>query len=153
MKKEKLGTAAELIFHNETNFYTILLFETKEEQFFAVGNMPKPAIGRSYRLIGEWVNHPKYGEQFAFSSFEEQQPTTEEGIIALLSSGIIKGIGPSAAAAIVRKFGEDTLRIIEESPNRLMQVSGIGEKKAQAIAEGYAEHREYAQTMLKCGGA
>ena len=149
MKEEKLGTATELIYHNEANFYTILLFETKEEQFFAVGNMPRPAIGRSYKLLGEWVNHPKYGRQFAFSSFEEQQPTSEEGIIALLSSGIIRGIGPSAATAIVKKFGEDTLKIIEENPQKLMQVSGIGEKKAQAIAEGYSEHREYAQTMLQ----
>ncbi len=149
MKEEKLGTAAEVIFHNEANFYTILLFETKEEQFFAVGNIPNPAKGRRYKLIGEWKQHPKYGEQFAFSSFEEPEPTTEDGILSFLSSGVIKGVGPSTALAIVRHFGEDTLRIIGEEPDRLTDITGIGKKRAAAIAESYAQHRGYAQTVMQ----
>ena len=149
MKEEKLGTAAELIFHNETNFYTILLFETGKEQFFAVGNMPQPRKGRRYRLFGEWKTHPKYGEQFAFTSFEEPEPTTEEGIISFLSSGVIKGVGPATALAIVKRFGDDTLRIMAEAPDRLTEVGGIGQKKAAAIAESYSQHREYANTVLK----
>ncbi|MBO4819353.1 MAG: ATP-dependent RecD-like DNA helicase [Firmicutes bacterium] len=148
MKEEKTGTAAELIFHNESNYYTILLFETEEEQFFAVGNMAYPKVGRSYRLIGEWKNHPKYGEQFAFSSSEELEPTTAEGIAAFLCSGIIKGIGPKMAAAIVRKFGADTLDVILKTPERLPEVAGIGTAKARAIEDGYREHREYADTVL-----
>ena len=149
MKEEKLGTAAEVIFHNDANYYTILLFETKEEQFFAVGTMPQPHKGRRYRLTGEWKEHPRYGEQFAFSSYEEPEPTTEDGILSFLSSGVIKGVGPSTAMAIVRRFGDETLRIIAEDPDRLMEVGGIGQKKAAAIAESYEQHRGYAQTVMK----
>jgi exodeoxyribonuclease V alpha subunit len=148
MKEEKTGKVAELIFHNETNLYTILLFETGEEQFFAVGNMPRPKTGRRFRLTGEWKTHPKYGEQFAFSSAEELEPATREGIAAFLCSGIIKGIGPKMAAAITGRFGDDTLRIIAEEPERLTEVPGVGKAKALAIEEGYRQHREYADTVL-----
>ena len=149
MKEEKLGTAAEVIFHNETNFYTILLFETTEEQFFAVGSMPQPKKGRRYKLIGEWTQHPKYGEQFAFSSYEEPEPTTEDGILSFLSSGVIKGVGPSTALAIVKHFGEETMKIIADAPERLTEVTGIGKVKAAAIAESYGQHQGYAQTVMK----
>ena len=125
MKEEKLGAVSELIFHNENNFFTILLFEGTEEQFFAVGKMPFPKKGRRYRLTGEWVTHPKYGEQFAFSSFEELEPTSAEGIAAFLASGIIKGIGPATALSIVNKFGDDSLRIIAEEPEKLMQPTSL----------------------------
>jgi len=149
MKEEKTGTVAEVKFHNEENFYTIAVIETADEQFCAVGYMPMPKKGRRYRFTGEWTVHRKYGEQFAFSSFEELQPTTEEGIEAFLCSGVIKGVGPATAGAIVRKFGEDSLRVILEEPERLTSVSGIGPAKAKGIAAGYAEHREYADTVLK----
>ena len=149
MKEEKTGSVKELIFHNDSNFYTILLFESTEEQFFAVGKMPDPRKGRSYRLTGEWTEHPKYGEQFAFSSFEELEPTTAEGIVSFLSSGIIKSVGPATALEIVKRFGDDTLRVIAEEPDRLTLVKGIGPVKAKAIAEGYAAHKSYAQVVLK----
>ena len=68
MKEEKLGTASEIIFHNESNFYTILLFETTEEQFFAVGSMYSPKKGRRYRLTGEWTTHPRYGERVYYTA-------------------------------------------------------------------------------------
>lgn len=149
MKEEKTGSIAELKFHNEENFFTIAIVETQDEQFCAVGYMPMPKKGRRYRFTGEWTVHRKYGEQFSFTSFEELEPTTEEGIAAFLCSGVIKGVGPATAAAIVRRFGEDSLRIILEEPDRLTEVSGIGRAKAAGIAAGYAEHREYADTVLK----
>ena len=104
MKEEKTGSVSEVIFYNESNFYSILLFETDEEQFFAVGYLVNPKIGRRYHLIGEWKNHPKYGEQFSFSQAEELRPTGRDGIAAFLCSGVIKGIGPKMAAAIVNHF-------------------------------------------------
>ena len=113
-----------------------------------MGNMARPRTGRTYRLLGEWKTHPKYGEQFAFSSAEELEPTTEEGIAAFLCSGMIKGVGPKMASAIVKKFGPDTLKIISEEPGRLTEVPGVGKTKAAAIEEGYREHREYADTVL-----
>lgn len=151
MKEEKVGQISELIFTNESNYYAVLLFETEEEQFFAVGNMIAPKVGRRYRLIGEWKAHPKYGEQFAFSSFEELMPTGADSIRAFLSSGIIKGVGPSTAKAIVSRFGDDTLKIIEEHPERLKEVAGIGEAKAEAIAIGFAEQKAYANTVIALG--
>ncbi|MCQ2561414.1 MAG: ATP-dependent RecD-like DNA helicase, partial [Clostridia bacterium] len=134
MKEDKSGKIAEVIYFNEDNFYTIAVFETDTEQFYAVGYMPRPAKGRRYDLIGEWKVHPKYGEQFAFSSFQEAEPETTDGILSFLSSGVVKGVGPSTAAAIVKKFGENTLKIISEEPERLTEVSGIGAKKAETIA-------------------
>ncbi|MBQ2217757.1 MAG: AAA family ATPase, partial [Firmicutes bacterium] len=148
MKEVKEGRIVELIFHNEENFYTIAVFETDTEQFYAVGYLPRPAKGRRYTLTGEWKVHPRYGEQFAFTSFEEPEPATSDGILSFLSSGIIKGVGPSTAAAIVKKFGDEALKIIGEEPDRLLEVSGIGKVKAKTIAESYAEHKEYANTVM-----
>jgi len=148
LKQEKTGRIAEVIFHNDTNMYSILVFETEDEQFTAVGYMPRPQKGRSFVLLGDWVNHPRFGEQFSFSSFEEVQPTTEDGIESFLSSGVIKGVGPSTARAIVRRFGKETLEILSSCPERLTEIGGIGKKKASAIAEAYAAHREYADTVM-----
>ena len=148
MKEVKEGRIVELIFHNEENFYTIAVFETDTEQFYAVGYLPRPAKGRRYTLTGEWKVHPRYGEQFAFTSFEEPEPATSDGILSFLSSGIVKGVGPSTAAAIVKKFGDEALKVIGEDPDRLLEVSGIGKVKAKTIAESYAEHKEYANTVM-----
>jgi len=149
MKEEKTGQITELVFTNESNFYAVLLFETEEEQFFAVGNMPNPKMGRRYRLTGEWKKHPKYGEQFSFSSFEEVLPSGADAIRAFLSSGIIRGIGPVTARAIVKAFGDDTLNIIESEPSRLTEVTGIGNAKAEAIAKAYDEQRAFANVVIE----
>jgi len=148
MKEEKSGKLTDIIFHSEETLYTIGIFENDDEQFCCVGTLPRPQKGRGYKLVGEWKVHPKYGEQFAFSSFEELAPTTCEGIAAFLCSGVIKGVGPSTAAAMVGKFKEDTLNVIKEHPEQLTRVPGIGEVKAAAIAAAYAEHMEYAETVL-----
>jgi len=152
MKEEVTGHISELVYTNESNYYAVLLFETEEEQFFAVGYIPGPRLGRDYRLTGEWKTHPKYGEQFAFSSFEELAPTGANAICAYLSSGLIRGVGPSTAKAIVAKFGDDTLNIISQQPEKLTQVSGIGPVKAEAIASAYKEQTEYADTVVALAG-
>jgi len=149
MKEEKTGQITELVFTNESNYYAVLLFETSEEQFFAVGNMPSPKVGRQYKLIGEWKKHPKYGEQFSFSSFEEIMPTGADAIRSFLSSGIIRGIGPVTARAIVKTFGDDTLRVIEQEPQKLTLVNGIGNTKAEAIAKAYEEQRAFANVVIE----
>lgn len=148
MKEIKEGRITDLIFHNEENFYTIAVFATDTEEFYAVGHLPRPQKGRRYTLTGEWKVHPRYGEQFAFSSFEEPEPASSDGILSFLSSGIVKGVGPSTAAAIVKKFGDETLKIMQEDPDRLTEVPGIGKVKAKTIAESYAEHKEYANTVM-----
>lgn len=148
MLTEKKCTITEIIFRNPENGYTIALAETETEQFTAVGALPSCDKGRMFILRGNFVTHPKYGEQFAFTEWEEEMPSSESGIEAFLSSGVLKGIGPKAARSIVARFGLDTFRIIEEEPHRLTEVSGIGEMKAASIAEAFASHREIAEVTL-----
>lgn len=148
MMEEKQGTIAEIIFHNQENAYTIAVFETEEEQFTAVGNLPACRKGSAYIIQGQWKNHPTYGEQFAFSSFEEIMPSSEAGIEEFLASGVLKGIGRKTAAAIVAKFGSETFDIIEKEPQRLTEISGIGAKKAEAVSEAFRSHREFAEITL-----
>ncbi|MBQ6495535.1 MAG: ATP-dependent RecD-like DNA helicase [Firmicutes bacterium] len=142
------GIIAELIFHNDENGYTVAVFETETEAFTAVGNLPSAAIGKSYRIQGQFVENPRYGEQFSIQSFEEIMPSTKEGIREFLSSGVLKGVGRKTAAAIVTAFGEDTFDIIEQQPERLIEVSGIGPKTAEKIAAAFAEHREFAKVTM-----
>lgn len=146
--EEKKGVITDIVFYNEDNGYIVAAMEADEEIFTIVGNLPSCTIGSEYRLKGTFKVHPSYGEQFSFTEFEELLPTTRIGIEGFLASGVIKGIGPKTAAAIVEMFGEDTFEIIENDPKKLARVSGIGEKKAEAIAESYAIHREFAKVSM-----
>ncbi|MDO4546452.1 MAG: helix-hairpin-helix domain-containing protein, partial [Bacillota bacterium] len=148
MIEEKQGSIVEIIFHNKENGYTVAVFETDLEAFTAVGNLPAVGIGRSYLLRGEFVEHPTYGEQFAIKEFEEIMPSTKDGIREFLSSGVMKGIGKKTAAAIVSKYGTETLKVIEETPEKLTSISGIGPKTAEKIADAFNQHREFANVTL-----
>ncbi len=148
MLEEKQGTIAEIIFHNSENGYTVAIFETETDAFTAVGNLPAVTAGRSYILQGEFTTHPVYGEQFSIKSFEEVMPSTEDGIREFLASEAMKGIGRKTAAAIVSVFGTDTLKVIEEEPQRLTDVPGIGKKTAERISLAFGKHREFASIVL-----
>lgn len=148
MIEEKQGVIADIIFHNQENSYTIAVFETEDEQFTAVGTLPSCRKGSNYLIRGQWKVHPSYGEQFAFFEFEEILPSSKEGIEDFLASGVLKGIGKKTAALIVAKFGDKTLEIIENEPKRLTEISGIGPKKAEAVAEAFRSHREFANISL-----
>lgn len=148
MNIEKKCTIAEIIYRNTDNGYTIAVAENDTEQLTIVGTLPTCDKGRMFTLRGNFTNHPKYGEQFAFTEWSEEMPSTEAGIQAFLASGVLKGIGPKAAKSIVDRFGTDTFRIIEEEPGRLTEVGGIGEVKAASIAEAFAAHREVAEVTL-----
>lgn len=146
--EEKQGIISEIIFYNEENGYTIAVMETETEYFTVVGCLPSCVKGTSYKLRGTFKTHPTYGEQFAFSEFEEVLPTGAAGIEGFLASGIIKGIGPKMASAIVKEFGEETFEIMEQQPERLSEVPGIGPKKAAAVTEAFAAHREFAGVAM-----
>lgn len=148
MVEEKKGIITDIIFHNEDNGYTIAIMETDDEMFTVVGCLPNCIKGSSYQLTGTFKVHPTYGEQFAFTSFTEVMPTGKAGIEGFLASGVIKGVGPKMAAAIVDVFGEATLEVIEREPEKLTRVGGIGPKKAEVIAESYAAHREFANVSM-----
>lgn len=149
MNEEKTGLLAERIFYNRDNYFCIAVFEADNEQFYAVGHLPYAEKGRRYTLWGRWKTHPKYGEQFAFTSYEEKEPDTEAGLVAFLSSGMLRGVGPVTARAIVKAFGPDTMDVLKFRPDRLTEVPGIGAVKAAAISESYQEQRELAETMIE----
>ena len=142
------GVLAEVIFHNEDNGYTVAEFETEDELFTVVGVMASVTEGSTYILNGKFTEHQVYGLQFSISSYTEKMPESTKEIEAFLASGILKGIGPVTAALIVKRFGKETLKILDETPGRLKEIPGIGQKKAAAIGEAYKEHSEYAKTAM-----
>jgi len=146
--EEITGTITQVFYYNEENGFTIAEMETEDQLVTIKGGLPYAKPGTTYLLRGEFIVHPKYGEEFSFSHAEEAIPTGEAGIQEFLASGTIKGIGPKTAAAIVKKFGDEAMEIIEHDPDRLTEVDGIGSKKAVQIAESYSSHREYAEVAL-----
>ena len=119
-----------------------------EEELTCVGVFSDIAEGECIEAKGEYTDHPTYGRQFAVKSFEEKAPQDALAIERYLGSGAIKGIGIALAARIVRRFKEDTFRIIEEEPERLAEVKGISQRKAMEIADQVNEKRDLRQAMI-----
>lgn len=132
------GTILQTVFTNEENGYTVLRLTTTDgEVVTVVGTIPCAAPGENLIVHGHWVNHPTHGAQVQAETIERHLPTTENDIISYLSSGLIKGVGPSTAVRLVERFGERTLTILEEEPELIGNVKGISPRKAQEIAESY----------------
>lgn len=129
------GQVENIIYRNEENGYTVLEISGDEALITANGIMPLVSAGESVKLFGVFKNHPTYGEQFAVSAFERTMPENMDGILKYLSSGAIKGIGPSTARRLVLEFGSDTLTVLETDPQRVAKLKGISLKKAQEISE------------------
>ena len=142
------GYIEKIIYKNEENGYTVFTVSGEDGEEIFVGNLF--GIGEGLYIIaeGEYVNHPQYDIQFKFTSCEVKMPEDTMGIERYLASGIIKGIGEVLAKKIVKKFKSDTLRIIEEEPERLAEISGISERKARSIATSYAEKREFQEVII-----
>ena len=113
-----------------------------------VWNLAAVNIGAIVRLKGEWKMNSKFGKQFAVHDYEETLPATVAGIEKYLGSGLIKGIGPVYAKRIVQCFREDTIRVLDQEPERLMQVEGIGEKRVELIKKAWQEQKEIKNVML-----
>ncbi|MFA6437778.1 MAG: ATP-dependent RecD-like DNA helicase [Bacteriovoracaceae bacterium] len=137
-----------IIYYNNENAYLIGAFDSGNQKFTAVGYLHDPHDGEEYSLTGTWTTHSKYGKQFAIVSYETHLPNSEVGIEQYLSSGLIKGIGPSLAERIVDKFGKQTLDVLNNHPERLMQVEGIGRKKYAAISIALIAMKEMQETMV-----
>ncbi len=142
------GKLSRLIYHNEDNGYTVAVLTTSDGSVRIAGSFAEPRLGGSYRIEGRFTIHPKYGEQFSFSSYEEILPEGADAILDFLSAGNIRGIGPATARTLVDTFGEETLRVIEETPEKLLSISGIGPKTLGRISESYRESREVADTAI-----
>lgn len=142
------GYVDHIIFRNNDNGYTVMVMICDEEELTCVGVFSDIAEGECIEAKGEYTDHPTYGRQFAVKSFEEKEPQDALAIERYLGSGAIKGIGIALAARIVRRFKEDTFRIIEEEPERLAEVKGISQRKAMEIADQVNEKRDLRQAMI-----
>lgn len=140
--------ADETVFRNEENGYTVLVVKAGKSRVSAVGIMPPIAVGEELRITGDWTEHPVYGRQIKVQSIEIEKPTTLSGIEKYLSSGMIRGIGPATAKLLIRAFGEETLDVLYSQPEKLLDVPGIGQKRAQMIQESYAEQAQQREAMV-----
>jgi len=143
------GFVEHIVYRNEENGYTVLnLASNEEDEVTCVGVFQMISEGESLELTGEYTVHPSYGPQFKVQQYSIKAPENIASIERYLGSGAIKGVGAALAARIVRKFKEDTFRIIEEEPERLAEIKGISERKAQEIAQQTEEKRELRQAMI-----
>ena len=143
------GFVEHIVYRNEENGYTVLnLASNEEDEVTCVGVFQMISEGESLELTGEYTVHPSYGSQFKVQQYSIKAPEDIASIERYLGSGAIKGVGAALAARIVRKFKEDTFRIIEEEPERLAEIKGISERKAQEIAQQTEEKRELRQAMI-----
>ncbi|MBQ3667619.1 MAG: ATP-dependent RecD-like DNA helicase [Clostridia bacterium] len=137
------GLIKEVVFRNEESGYSVVSVKPEHgEEFTAVGILPFAQEGDYLDLTGEWVQHATYGEQLKVASFEFCQPTEASAIEKYLGSGAIDGVGATMAKRITRHFGKDTLSILDNQPERIIEVNGIGRKTAKRIIESYQEKRE-----------
>ncbi len=141
------GVLAEIIYQNEVNSYVVGIFETEEEQFTVVGYLPFIRKGDSLKIVGKFVEHKDYGEQFKIETFEKLMPKTLGALETYLANGDIKGVGPATAAKIVNKFGEDTIYVLKFEPEKLVQIRGITKDKAIEISESFIENWEVWQIV------
>ena len=150
MSETVTGYIDHVIFRNEDNGYTVMVLKGMEEgqELTCVGTFPAITQGVSIEASGNYTTHPVYGKQFQISSYVEKMPEDALAVERYLGSGAIKGIGAALAARIVRRFGDDTMRIVEEEPERLAEIKGISEKKAMEIAEQMTEKADMRRAMI-----
>ncbi len=143
------GTVKTIIFRSEETGFTVLeLTDESGDEITAVGEMPLAGVGERVELTGVWTEHKTYGRQFRASTCKTLAPATLTALKNYLASGLIKGIGESTAQAIVQTFGMESLHIMENEPERLIEVPGIGPVRAETIAASYGTQRGLRDIML-----
>src|SRR6266571_2449763 len=149
------GSVESIVFRNEDNHYTVARFRTndngrlfRDDLATIVGTLPGIHVGELLSVEGEWERDPKYGRQLHVRSFTQRLPASIEGITRYLGSGLIKGIGPKKAKLIVEHFGEQTLAIIEQQPERLNEVKGVSARDREQIIKSWAEQSEVKELHL-----
>ena len=142
------GYVEHIVFRNDKNGYTVFHLNCSGGEITCVGNFMHISEGELLEISGEYTMHSQYGMQFKAESYEVKEPEDVVSIERYLASGAVKGIRASLASRIVKKFKEDTFRIMEEEPERLAEIKGISERKAREIAEQFADKREMRQAMI-----
>ena len=144
---ELKGTVQDIIYKNETNGYTIATFDMESAETTIVGYLPFVQKGDSIKVIGKFVVHPDYGDQFKVETFEKIMPETLDALEKYLANGIVKGVGPATAKKIIKKFGAETVEVLKGNPDRLTEIKGITKKKAEEINESFVENWELWQIV------
>ena len=151
------GVIERITYHNEENGYTVAKLAPEfahrtsvgsEREIAIIGNMVGVHVGESVELSGRWTVHPEYGKQFAVEQMKQVLPATIAGMEKYLGSGLIRGVGPKTAKRIVAHFGVETLNVIEQTPERLVEVPGVGRHRTQVIQQAWAEQRAIKEVML-----
>lgn len=145
------GFVENIVFKSEDTGYVVCRIRTDKDLVSAVGTVPFIKEGQNVKLTGYWTVHKQFGNQFNIQDYEEVLPNSLDGIEKYLSAGIIHGIGPVTAKKIIQRFGEDTLDIMENHIERLMEIEGVGEKKFQIIYESYIEQQGLKDIVLYFG--
>lgn len=147
-KTEISGIIEKITYCNKQNGYTVCTVKSGREHITVVGSLPFVTVGDNIKFIGRYTVHPVYGKQFSAQMYETVAPKTVAAILRYLSSGIIKGVGPTTAERIVEKFGSDTLDIIQNHPEELQLIKGISHEKAMNISEEYKKQFGIRDLML-----
>ncbi|MBE5883560.1 MAG: ATP-dependent RecD-like DNA helicase [Lachnospiraceae bacterium] len=142
------GYVEHIVFQNQENGYTVMNLVQEGEEITCVGMCKGLTQGENISAEGQYVEHPVYGSQFKISSYQTVAPKDSVSMERYLGSGAVKGVGPALAARIVKKFGDDTFRIIEEEPERLSEVKGISERKAREIAVQMEEKKDLREALV-----
>lgn len=142
------GFVEHIVFQNSENGYTVMKLSANGEEVTCVGMCKGLTQGEAIAAEGEYIEHPIYGKQFKIQSYHTVTPQDSVGMERYLGSGAVKGVGPALAARIVKKFGNDTFRIIEEEPERLAEIKGISMRKAQEIAIQMEEKKDLREALV-----
>jgi exodeoxyribonuclease V alpha subunit len=144
------GQIERVIFRNEETGFIVAKMKAQGHRNLVtvVGGLPEVIAGELLELSGEWTNHPKFGSQFTIAAFKSILPVTAVGIEKYLGSGLIKGVGPVMARRMVERFGETTLEIIDNRPERLEEIEGIGEKRAEMIRRAWEAQKDIREVMI-----
>ena len=147
---EIIGQLERVTYYNEETTYAVLKVKVKghHDLVTVVGNILSPILGEILHITGEWTSHPQFGKQFKAVSCKSSVPTTIMGIEKYLGGGLIKGIGPVMAKRIIEAFGDKTLEIIEESPDKLCTIEGIGKHRVKMIFDAWKEQKEIRSVMI-----
>ncbi|MCI8700604.1 MAG: AAA family ATPase [Clostridia bacterium] len=141
------GILTNIIYQNEVNSYVVAEFEMEYGETIIVGYLPFISEGDTLKLIGKYIEHREYGEQFKVDTFEKLMPRTLDALEMYLGNGNIKGVGKATARKIVKRFGKDTTNILKNEPERLSEIAGITKEKAQDISQSFIENWEVWQIV------
>lgn len=149
MAEIRTGILTDYLYYNDENGYAVFLLETESGFETVIGHIPRLPEGENLKIWGSLAHHSKYGQQLKMESYEILMPTGIHQIIAYLSSGLIEGVGPQMATRMVDAFGEDIFDVMDNTPEKLLSVPGIGEKKLEKLMDSWTEQRRNRKVMME----